>query len=78
MFAGMFDQRCVEHSEEMESNTKLFLKNYRMLNKKVKTFGEIFFVLLLFAVGKIKFALLSEPSSCLKDCNIVCKELHVI
>jgi len=49
MFAGMFDQRCLEHSEEMESNTKLFLKNYKMLNKKVKTFGEIFFVSLLFA-----------------------------
>jgi len=78
MFAGMFDQRCLEHSEEMESNTKLFLKNYRMLNKKVKTFGEIFFVSWLFAAGKIKFTLLSEPSSCVKDHHIVCKELHII
>jgi hypothetical protein len=43
MFAGMFDQRCLEHSEEMKSNTQLSPKNSKMLNK-VKTFGEIFFV----------------------------------
>jgi len=78
MFAGMFDQRCLEHSEEMESNTKLFLKNYKILNKKVKTFGEIFFLSLLCAAGKIKFALLSEPSSCVKDLNIAYRELHII
>ncbi|XP_023713719.1 uncharacterized protein LOC111867790 isoform X2 [Cryptotermes secundus] len=37
---GMFDQRCLEHSEEMENNTRLFLRNYKALNKKVKTFGD--------------------------------------
>jgi hypothetical protein len=43
-FAGMFDQRCLEHSEEMENNTRLFLKNYKALNKKVKTFGELYII----------------------------------
>jgi hypothetical protein len=45
--AGMFDQRCLEHSEEMENNTRLFLRNYKALNKKVKTFGELYFILRL-------------------------------
>ncbi|KAJ4444122.1 hypothetical protein ANN_05911 [Periplaneta americana] len=45
---GMFDQRCMEHSEEMENNTKLFLRNYKVLNKKVKTFGKKLRFLFLF------------------------------
>ncbi|XP_047097212.1 uncharacterized protein LOC124711272 [Schistocerca piceifrons] len=35
---GMFEQRVAEHIEEMEKNTVLFLRNYKGINKKVKTF----------------------------------------
>ncbi|XP_067000147.2 uncharacterized protein [Anabrus simplex] len=37
---GVFEQRAMEHSEEMDKNTMLFLRNYKALNKKVKTIGD--------------------------------------
>ncbi|KAE8742896.1 hypothetical protein FOCC_FOCC011514 [Frankliniella occidentalis] len=39
---GMFEQRLMEHHEEREKNTLLYLKNYKGLNKKVKTLGDRF------------------------------------
>lgn len=30
----------MEHSDEMEKNTALLLKNYKAINKKVKTLGD--------------------------------------
>ena len=40
MCSGMFEQRVMEHHEEREKNTLLYLKNYKGINKKVKTLGE--------------------------------------
>lgn len=39
---GMFEQRVMEHHEEREKNTLLYLKNYKGMNKKVKTLGDRF------------------------------------
>ncbi|XP_034235043.1 DENN domain-containing protein 2A-like [Thrips palmi] len=39
---GMFEQRVMEHHEEREKNTLLYLKNYKGINKKVKTLGDRF------------------------------------
>ena len=30
----------MEHSDEMEKNTALLLKNYKAINKKVRTLGD--------------------------------------
>lgn len=39
-FSDLFRRRAMEHSDEMEKNTALLLKNYKAINKKVKTFGD--------------------------------------
>lgn len=40
VFVDLFTRRAMEHSDEMEKNTALLLKNYKVVNKKVKTFGD--------------------------------------
>lgn len=36
----LFRRRAMEHSDEMEKNTALLLKNYKAINRKVKTLGD--------------------------------------
>ncbi|KAK7866426.1 hypothetical protein R5R35_008953 [Gryllus longicercus] len=37
---GLFEQRALEHTEEMDKNTMLLHRNYKAINRKVKSFGD--------------------------------------
>lgn len=38
---GVFDTRVQQHFKESEKNPLHLMKNYKIINKKVKTFGKI-------------------------------------
>jgi len=61
----MFDQRCLEHSQEMENNTRLFLRNYKVLNKKVKTIGELYVIINFLCYSQDKYIILLQPTQLL-------------
>ncbi|KAF4524782.1 hypothetical protein B566_EDAN010155, partial [Ephemera danica] len=37
---GIFERRCCERMQEMEKSTLMFLKNYKVVSRKGKTFGD--------------------------------------